>query len=229
MSRTQKFLTHAFGATTVAALTFYSLKLWAGIFYPQKTAILAGALGAVGVPFLLNKGLTRVYRRYELLASEWNSIFGMIFFTNLVALPALYLGLFGVGGTIATKEAARRIGETTGFIHEVDEATLQALPESTTSLGVVWAPNVGTPERPRVILRTEKGELKAATLPEQGQVFDQAHQDFVVGPTETQKSRVMLAPVPESNRPTRIQVPYEGGTADFHLSKTLHHVRLHMK
>lgn len=218
--RAIQFLATVAASVVVTGLAFMTTKIWAGLYLDVNGTMLAAGAAAFGLPWLLNALLTRSYRKLDQGASEWNSLFGVALATHLLLMPALYLGLGGAGGAISTREALRKSAVATGILEEVDEATLEAFPMSETDTGVVWVPNVGSTQRPRVIARLESGRLKAVVLPPAGEVYDGARADFVVGPSEVGSGRVVMARIPEdvARNPRTVRLSYEGGTVTFRMS-----------
>lgn len=228
--RAIRFLGTVAAATVVTGLAFTTAETWAGLYLHTKGSMAAAAAAALGLPWLLNKLLTRSYRRIDRGASEWNSFFGMALATHLVALPALYFGAGGVTGQVATREALRLASVKTGLLHDIDEATLEAFPMSEVDTGVTWVPNIGSKKRPRIIVRTAAGDLRAKHLPPAGEVYRDSSKDFIVGPSETAAARVMLCPIPGTGKGEAasrghnrtVRVPFDGGVVTFRMRAGSH-------
>jgi hypothetical protein len=216
-----RFLTTVAGSVALTGAAFATANIWAGLYMPWKGSLAIAGLTALGIPWILNKGLTARYRKIDRSASEWNSLFGMALATHLVLLPALYFGAGGSAGRISVAEAARQGAVQAGVLDPIDEATLSSYPLSEVDTGITWVPNLGTPERPLVVARQDDGELKAVYLPEAGEKVTAHNRTFVVGPAERTASRVMLCPVPEGGegitRNRTVRVPYEDGVVTFRL------------
>ena len=199
--------------TVLAALT---VKTWAGMYLPLQTALILGISASFVPGYLINKVLTNSYREIEPEATEMGSIFGTLVLVNGFALGLVLLGLAGLPADIALEETITRSYATLGFLDKPLAATLAPYPRSTSGTGVIWAPNLGTREQPRVIARNEEGALKASYLPPRGKVFESDH-SAVVGPVDQNKGRVMLCPVPDEDSPSSVEVQasWDGGTARF--------------
>ena len=199
--------------TVIAALT---VKTWAGMYLPLQTALIMGIAASFVPGYLVNKVLTNSYKEIEPEATEMGSIFGTLVLVNGFALGVVFLGLAGLPADVALEETLTRSYATLGFLDKPLAATLAPYPRSTTGTGIVWAPNLGTDEQPRVIARNKKGALKASFLPPRGKVFEADH-SAVVGPVDKTKGRVMLCPVPSENDPSsvEIQASWSEGTARF--------------
>lgn len=227
--RAVTFLTTVAAATVVTGAAVATAEIWAGLYMPWKGSLAVAGLAALGIPWLLNKALTRSYRKIDRSASEWNSFFGMALATHLVLLPALYLGAAGPAGRISVAEAARRGAVAAGFLDAIDEATLSSYPLSEVDTGITWVPNLARPERPMVVARQADGELKAVYLPEAGETVEADGRTYLVGPAEHSQDRVMLCPVPEGSarfRSRTVHVPFDGGTATFQMVRGHHSLRI---
>lgn len=217
--RAANFLTTLAGSVVVTGTAFATAYIWAGLYMPWKGSLAVAGLAALGIPWMLNKGLTARYRKLDRSASEWNSFFGMAIATHLVLLPALYFGAGGPAGRISVAEAFQQGAIRAGLLETIEEATLDSFPLSEVDTGITWVPNLGTPERPLVVARQPDGALKAVYLPEAGEKVTAHGRAFVVGPAERGESRVMLCPAAlDGERVKRnrvIRVPYEDGIVTF--------------
>ena len=215
-ARAISYLSTAAVSLMVMAFTFLAVWTWAAMYLPDGNSLaIAGA--ATFLPgFLVNKGLTRSYRRIDDGASEWGSIFGVLLMGNLILAPVLGLGIAGTAARIATHDAFTRAAAFTGFAEQIDEATLETFPSSDVDAGVIWVHNVGTTERPRVIARDEGCELRVVTLPPRGKVLE-ARTQAMVGQVDEATDRVMLCPFPEEGRSLRVENQWDGGRAVFEI------------
>jgi len=204
--------------TPLVALT---VKTWAAMYLPLRTAWPIGVAIAFIPGFFLNKVLTRSYRQIEPDATEMGSIFGTLALLNVAVAACLFIGIAGLPADVAMEETLTRSYATLGFLDKPLEATLAPYPRSTTGTGVIWVPNLGTNERPRVIVRNAEGDLKAEYLPPRGKVFESAH-NAVVGPVDETAKTVMLCPVPTDKGVacTEVNAVYPGGRALFKFSPT---------
>jgi hypothetical protein len=219
LGRAVKFLGTATAASALAGFTGYATYTWAHMFMPFKTACLAG-IGVGLIPGLVfNKMLTNAYRKHERWANEVGSLFGMLMAVNLVALPAIYLGIGGPAGTLAVEEAARQAAVQFELVEAETEVTLDTFPASEVGTGYVWVHNVGTVERPRVIGRLDNGRLRAQYLPPRGSSYEDAARPVMVGPADAETGLVMLVPVPEDPRESReVSASWSGGQATFRMN-----------
>ncbi len=215
-TRATQFLLTAGLAVTASTLAFLSARILAGM-YLNPTWSLMVAMGAAFVPgYLLNKVLTASYRRLESGASEWGSIFGCLLLANATVLPVAWVGLAGVPAGVAVQQAIDDAAYAVGLLEQPSERTLATFPVAEVDTGVVWVPNVGTKARPRVIARQADGTLKAVVLPPRGESL-KAKTESMVGPHDTGKDAVMLAPVPEDPARNRriVEVDWSGGRVRF--------------
>lgn len=218
LSRAVKFLGTAAVGLSLAAFTGLTVKTWAYMFIPWKTAVLAGVVAALVPGIVLNKMLTNSYRQFESDAHEVGSFFGILMAVNLAVIPAIYLGLGGGAGTLAAKDAAREAAVTLELIEKDGEATLETFPASETGSGYVWVENIGDAARPRIIAREADGRLRAHYLPPRGDYFGKAAHGALVGPADAEKGLVMLVPTPEPGHNRTVDVSWSGGQARFEMN-----------
>lgn len=223
MNRATRALTYslqAAGGLLLTGVTFLAVRSWAGMYLPAGSAA-ATALAAAALPgYLLNKLLTRSYSRLEYGASEWGSIFEVLLLTNGLVAGGLWMGIAGIPAQVATQEALDQTVYQLGLVDEPSERTVQAFPRARMDTGVLWVPNLGTSEQPRVIARLANGTLKVEELGPRGSAFE-ARSEVVRGPVSLDGGEVMLAPVPDPGTRRTIEVEWEGGVARFVLSDTL--------
>lgn len=203
------------GGLAVTLLVGLSVACWVAMFFPVKSAWVAGALAAFLPGFLLNRLLTSSYRKLENDASEAGSLFGALGVVNGAVLAVLWFGLLGQAAHFAMGDALTTSWVTLGFLDTPLDATLPTFPGSTQGTGVIWAPNLGTTEQPRVVARMADGWLRAAFVPPRGSTFE-CRTPCLAGPVDAAAGRVMLCPVPESADLEReVSVTWEGGVARF--------------
>lgn len=214
MKALKSLLTMA-GAVTSTAFTFHALRTWGGIYLPEGTASGLAFAGAIAVPWLLNKVITRAYRQEEPDATEFGSLFGTTCAYQALVIPVLLSGLLGAAPTIAARESARDAAVASGLILADREVELATYPMSRSYLRAVWAPNCGTIDRPQVIARDGDGRLRAINLGPTGS--DLATQvPCVVGPVDTRTGEVILVPRPSpSAGRTELRLDYSAGQVRF--------------
>ena len=229
-ARATRFLTTFAGSVLVTGGALATGYIWAGLYMPWKGRLAVACVAALGIPWVLNKALTRSYRKLDRSASEWNSYFGMALATHLVLLPALYLGAGGHAGGVAAEEALRQGAVQAGFLNTIEEDTLASFPRSTVDAGITRVPNLGTKERPRVIARQDDGSLKAVYLPEAGEKIVSYDRAFLVGPAERSTQQVLLCPAAkDGERVTKnrvIRVPFEDGLVTFKVIAGSHELHI---
>ena len=215
MERMQNFITFLLG-TALSVVLCLTLRSWSAMFLPLQTAW-AIALAVALIPsYLINKRLTKSYQELDPDATELGSIFGSLTLVNGLLLVALWFGCLGLPANIALEETMTKSYATMGFLDKPLEATLQPYPRSTSGTGVVWLPNIGTSEAPRIIVRQNDGLLRAEYLPPRGQIVNYKEK-AVVGATDGSKERVMLCPFPKdpTNSMTKIRASWDEGYAEF--------------
>ncbi len=204
------------GGSALTVLMVLTVKTWAGMFLPLQTAMGIAVAGALIPGVLVNKVLTKQYQKIEPEASEMGSIFGTLILVNGISLALILLGVFGLPADVALEETLTRSYATLGFLDKPLAATLAPYPRSESGTGVIWVPNLGTLDQPRIIARNENDVLKASYLPPKGKTFEAKH-DTIVGPARKLTGRVLLCPVPGKNDPykSEVQHAWEDGTVRF--------------
>lgn len=214
MKALKNLLTMA-GAVSSTAFTFYALRTWGGIYLPEGTALGLAFAGSMGVPWFLNKLITRSYRHEEPDASELGSLFGTTCAYQALVIPLLLSGWLGAAPTIASREAARDAAVAGGIILADREAELATFPMSRSYLRAVWAPNCGTSDRPQVIARDVDGRLRALNLGPTGSELE-TKVPCIVGPVDTKTGEVILVPRPGQDfGRTELRLDYSGGQVRF--------------
>ena len=218
MERIQNFITFLLGTALTVTLCL-TVRTWAAMFLPLQTAWPIGFATSLLPAYLINKQLTKSYKEIDGDATELGSLFGSLALVNGTLLVIVWLGLMGLPVNVALEDTLTKSYATLGFLDKPLEATLQPYPRSTSGTGVVWVPNIGSNEAPRIIVRQKNGYLRAQYLPPRGKVVQYAEK-AVVGSTDGKRQTVMLCPFPKdpANNLTKIRASWDEGYAEFTFS-----------